>query len=79
MRREQDAHKSDVAESLARVPEVARCLSLSRSKVYQMMDSGELKYVKLGKSRRLRWSDVMALIEANTVSGADGDRRALEG
>jgi excisionase family DNA binding protein len=72
MRREQDAHERNGAESLARVPEVARFLSLSRSKVYAMMDAGELKYVKLGKSRRLRWSDVMALVEANTVSGASG-------
>jgi excisionase family DNA binding protein len=54
-------------DSLARVAEVAAFLKLSRSKVYGMMDAGELKYVKLGKSRRLRWSDVMALVEANTM------------
>jgi excisionase family DNA binding protein len=58
---------------LARVPEIAAFLSLSRSKVYQMMDAGELPYVKLGKSRRVRWSDVMALIAANTV-GRDGPK-----
>ena len=68
VRRKQDAHERNGAESLARVPEVAAFLKLSRSKVYSMMDSGELRYVKLGKSRRLRWSDVMSLIEANTVS-----------
>jgi excisionase family DNA binding protein len=60
-----------VAPSLARVAEVAAFLKLSRSKLYQMMDSGELPYVKLGKSRRLRWSDVSALVEENTV-GRDG-------
>jgi excisionase family DNA binding protein len=50
------------------VPTVARFLSISRSKVYQLMDSGELPYVKLGKSRRVRWADVLRLVEENTVS-----------
>jgi excisionase family DNA binding protein len=57
------------AESqLVRVTEVARHLSLSRSKIYQMMDRGELPYVKLGKSRRVRWPDVERLVEQNTIS-----------
>jgi hypothetical protein len=33
-----------------------------------MMEAGELKYVKFGKSGRLRWSDVMELIETSTVT-----------
>ena len=49
------------------VPEVAKFLAISRSKVYQLMDSGELPYVKLGKSRRVRWPDVLRLIEESTV------------
>ena len=49
------------------VPEVAKFLAISRSKVYQLMDSGELPHVKLGKSRRVRWPDVLRLIEENTV------------
>jgi excisionase family DNA binding protein len=57
-----------VERQLARVPEVARFLNVSRSKVYQMMDSGQLRYVKLGKSRRLCWRDVMELVETSTVS-----------
>lgn len=59
----------DVQERLCRVPEVARHLAISRSKIYQMMDAGLLAYVKLGRSRRLRWSDVQNLIRENTVSG----------
>jgi excisionase family DNA binding protein len=47
---------------------VANFLSVSRSKVYQLMDSGELPYVKLGKSRRVRWADVVRLVDVNTVS-----------
>lgn len=49
---------------------VAKFLALSRSKVYQLMESGQLPYVKLGKSRRVRWSDVLKLIEQNVVSRA---------
>jgi excisionase family DNA binding protein len=57
------------AESqLVRVTEVARHLSLSRSMIYQMMDRGVLPYVKLGKSRRVRWSDVQTLVDQNTVA-----------
>ncbi len=55
---------------LVRVTEVARHLSLSRSKVYQMMDVGQLPYVKLGKSRRVRWSDVQKLVDDNTISNS---------
>jgi excisionase family DNA binding protein len=52
---------------LARVVEVAKYLSMSRSKVYAMMDAGELAYVKLGKSRRIPWDAVLQLVEQNTV------------
>jgi excisionase family DNA binding protein len=53
---------------LCMVGEVARFLCLSRSKIYAMMDAGELPYVKLGKSRRVRWSDVLKLVEQNIVA-----------
>ena len=49
------------------VNKVARFLSLSRSKVYSLMEAGELPYVKLGKSRRVRWEDVLQLVARNTV------------
>jgi excisionase family DNA binding protein len=65
-----DAVDKGSGECLARVSEVAAFLKLSRSKVYGMMDAGELKYIKLGKSRRLRWNDVMELLEANTVANS---------
>ena len=49
------------------VNKVARFLSLSRSKVYALMEAGQLPYVKLGKSRRVRWADVLALVETHTI------------
>ncbi|MGE0610344.1 MAG: helix-turn-helix domain-containing protein [Pirellulales bacterium] len=55
-------------ENLAVVAKVATYLSLSRSKVYALMDAGELPFIKFGKSRRIRWSDVEALVAKNTVA-----------
>ena len=48
---------------LARVQEVADYLALSRTKLYQMMDAGELPYLRLGRCRRIRWADVHAFVE----------------
>jgi len=56
------------ADSLQPVTKVAAFLSLSRSKVYAMMDAGELPFVKFGKSRRIRWSDVQRLVDQNTIA-----------
>jgi excisionase family DNA binding protein len=53
---------------LQTVGAVAKFLSLSRSKVYQLMEQGELPYVKIGKSRRLRWADVNRLVDQSVVS-----------
>lgn len=38
---------------LVRVEEAARILSLGRSKIYELLGSGELPSVKCGKSRRI--------------------------
>ena len=55
---------------LATVSQVADYLALSRSKVYQLMHSGRLPYVKLGRCRRIRWADVEALITESRVGQA---------
>lgn len=57
-------------EQLCTIGTVAKFLAISRSKTYQMMDNGELPYVKLGKSRRIRWSDVCDLVESHRVGGS---------
>lgn len=38
---------------LLSVPEAANALSLSRSKVYELMAAGEIRSVKIGTSRRI--------------------------
>ena len=42
-----------VADGLLTVKECAEFLHLSRSKVYELMDAGELCFAKLGRSRRI--------------------------
>jgi excisionase family DNA binding protein len=42
-----------VADGLITVKEAAKFLRLSRGKVYQLMDSGMLCYLKLGRARRI--------------------------
>ena len=42
-----------VADGLVTVQEAAQFLSISRSKLYELMDNGELTFVKLGRSRRI--------------------------
>jgi len=43
---------------LLTVMEVARFLAIGRSKVYELMYKGELRSVKIGGSRRVRYSDL---------------------
>jgi excisionase family DNA binding protein len=52
---------------LASVREAELFLSMSRSKLYALMDQGELRYVKIGKSRRIPWEAIEELVQKNTV------------
>jgi excisionase family DNA binding protein len=51
------------------VPEAARFLSISRSKLYEMMDKGELAYVKLGRCRRIRRRELTDLVSRKLRGG----------
>jgi excisionase family DNA binding protein len=53
--------------SFFKVEEVARLLSVSRAKVYAMMDAGELAYAKFGKSRRVPQSAIESLVTRSMV------------
>ena len=54
--------------SLHTVPDVARYLKMSRSMIYLLMERGELPYVKIGRTRRVRAEDVKKLVQQNFVS-----------
>jgi excisionase family DNA binding protein len=47
-----------IEDGLAKVEEVAKFLSIGRSKLYEAMDAGQLAYCKFGRSRRIPWRSV---------------------
>lgn len=49
---------------LYRVSDVAACLSLSRTKVYELVRSGTLPSVRIGGTRRVRGADLTAYVES---------------
>ncbi len=51
-----------IQKLLLTVPEVGHVLAISRSKVYELLNSGSLASVSIGRSRRIRVSDVEALV-----------------
>jgi excisionase family DNA binding protein len=49
---------------LFRVPEVAVFLNVSRSKVYELLGSGDLPSVKIDRTRLVRGSDLQQYVES---------------
>ena len=49
---------------LYKVPEVATYLSVSRSKVYELLKSGELPSVHIDRSRLVRKSDLEVYVDS---------------
>jgi excisionase family DNA binding protein len=54
-----------------RVSEAAEFLGVSRSKLYMLMDSGALTYIKLGKCRRIAAGALKDLVARHTVGAQD--------
>jgi excisionase family DNA binding protein len=50
----------------ATVVQVAEYLNVSKSKVYSMMEAGELAFIKLGALRRIPWQAVHDLVRRST-------------
>ncbi|MFD7978821.1 helix-turn-helix domain-containing protein [Streptomyces sp. NPDC059071] len=48
--------------ALFTVKDAAEYLSFSRSTVYELMAAGELPYVKVGRSRRIRLAELDAFV-----------------
>src|SRR4029453_16916748 len=49
---------------LYRVPEVALILNISRSKVYELLGSGDLPSVRIDRTRLVRGSDLRQYVES---------------
>ena len=65
--KKRDAVTLNEGQQLHRVAVAAQFLALSRSKLYAMMDAGELEYVKIGRSRRISTAAILAVVETNRV------------
>jgi excisionase family DNA binding protein len=52
----------------ASVKDASDFMSLSRSTIYELMDKGELRYAKIGKSRRIPWAALEELAEKSMVA-----------
>lgn len=53
----------EAQRELLKVEEAARRLSISRTVLYQLMDAGDIDYVKVGRSRRVVKASLGAYIE----------------
>ena len=65
--KKRDGVTLDESRQLHRVAEAALYLALSRSKLYAMMDAGELEYVKIGRSRRISTAAILAVVDTNRI------------
>jgi excisionase family DNA binding protein len=68
MAAESASEVSLVGEGFAKVAEAVQFLGLSRAKIYQMMDAGDLVYAKFGKSRRIPRRALIELAERALVA-----------
>jgi excisionase family DNA binding protein len=57
-----------IDEGFVKVHEAAKFLAVCRAKLYQLMDSGELRYAKFGKSRRIPRRALVEYAERNLVA-----------
>lgn len=55
----------DNGKLLVNIMEAASLLSVGRSTIYKLMNSGDLKMVKLGCSARITMDSIRALASAN--------------
>jgi excisionase family DNA binding protein len=62
---DEHGRKKLVDDGLVRIAEAMEFLSLSRAKLYEMMDSGELSYVKFGRARRIPRQALVELAARN--------------
>lgn len=62
-------HDNIFLDGLVSIPAAAVFLGLGKSKLYDLMDSGELIYVKIGKARRIPKRALIDLARAHLRGG----------
>jgi excisionase family DNA binding protein len=60
-----------VADGLATIDETASFLRLSRGSIYNLMNRGQLRFAKIGKCRRIPWSEVRRLAASSLTGVSD--------
>lgn len=63
--------KAHQEKQLFRIPEVEEYLGVSRAQVYRLIESGELKRIKLGKSARIPRASIESFVERLEAEGSD--------
>ena len=53
---------SDTGPIVVKIPDAMRMLSASRSRLYELMDEGELESIKDGKSRKITTDSIRAYV-----------------
>jgi excisionase family DNA binding protein len=61
---------------LIRAEEAAKLLGLGRSKVFQMIATGELPVIRMGRSVRVPKAELVRWIESRTARTSDQERWA---
>ena len=57
----------DMTETIYTIPEVAKYLKLSRSKVYYLVQRGTIPHVRIGKNVRIRERDLKDWLDNNSI------------
>ena len=61
-----------INQKLLRADDVAEILNISRSFAYKLMSTNELSTVQIGRSKRVRISDLNLFVESNINKDRDG-------
>jgi excisionase family DNA binding protein len=68
MRRRGSKETHSMNDSVYTIPEVARHLKLSKSKVYYLVQQRKIPHVRIGRNVRIKESDLRAWVEENRVA-----------
>jgi excisionase family DNA binding protein len=49
------------------IPEVARYLKMSKSKIYRLLSKNEIPHIKIGRNVRIRQTDLRIWVEKQTT------------
>ena len=62
-------HENITKQKLLRAEDVAKILNISKSFAYKLMSTNELSSVQIGRSKRVRISDLNLFVENKTKKG----------